>query len=150
MRHALELGRQLAILLLDVELLDRLGQQRLEAIELVGRQRLLDIVVCALAHRVDGRFDRAGAGDDDAFRREILLLHFLEETQPVELWHLQVGEDDAIPLGAELLERFLAVIGHVDLVALVGKYGAQAGRDRRLVVSDQDLCRVLLHASSVG
>src|SRR5688500_6292045 len=95
MRQSLELGRQLAVSLLHVELLDCLRNQSLEAIELLGVERFLDVVVGTLAHRLYGRVDRSLPRHDDAFRRDRQALELLEKSKAVELRHLEVSEDNA-------------------------------------------------------
>ena len=53
-RERLELGGQLPILLSNRVLLDRLRYECLETIELLRVERLLDVVVRTLAHRLHG------------------------------------------------------------------------------------------------
>ena len=146
MRESLELGRELAVLLLDLVLVERLGDQRLEPIELLGVERLLDVVVRALLHRLHGGVDRRLPGDDDALRRDLALLQLAQQREPVELGHLEVGEHDAVPLRGERVERLLTVRDDLDVVAGVLEDGAQTGRDRGFVVRDENLC--LLHRAS--
>jgi len=137
-RESFQLRRQLAILLLDVELLERLRDQGLQAIQLVGRERLLDVVVRALAHGLDGRIDSGLSGHDDAFRGDGAKLKLLQQCKAVHLRHLEIGEHHAIALRTELVERLLAIDGHRDFVAFVAQDRAQTFRDGAVVVRYQD------------
>ena len=123
--ESLELGRELAVLLLDVELVERLGNECLQAIELVRGEGLLDIVVGALTHRLDSGIDGCLAGDNDALGGNRPLLQLLEQRESVHLGHLEIGEDDAKRLGTELVEGLLAIDGYGNVVAFIAKYRAQ-------------------------
>src|SRR6185436_15332313 len=117
--ESLELRRQLAILLLDGELLEGLRDERLQSIQLVRGKRLLDVVVSTLAHCLHRRIDRRLAGDDDALGRNGPLLQLLQQGEAIHLRHLQIGENDAERLGAKLVEGLLAIDGNGYFISLV-------------------------------
>src|SRR5688572_24314319 len=58
MREVGELARQRAVGLLHHELVDRLRDESLQAVELFTVERLFDVVVRALPHRLHGGIDR--------------------------------------------------------------------------------------------
>jgi hypothetical protein len=137
-REALELRRKLPVLLLDVELLDGLRYQRLETIQLVGGEWLLDVVVCALAHCLHGGIDGRLTSHDDALGGDGAKLQLFEESKAVHLRHLEIGENDAEALGGQLVQCLLTVNRNSNLVAFITEYGTEPFRDRAVVVRDQD------------
>jgi hypothetical protein len=144
--ESLQLRGELAILLPDLVLVERLGDERLEAVQLLGVERLLDVVVGALLHRLYGGIHRGLTGDDDALGGNLPLLQLAQQREAVEPRHLQVGEYDAVPVHGELVERLLAVGDDLDAVARVLEDRAEASGDRGFVVRDENLC--LLHRVS--
>src|SRR5256885_13036223 len=72
-------------LLLNIELVQRLRDQRLQSIELVGSERLLDVVVRAFTHCLHRRVDCRLSGDDDALGRDLALLKLRSEEHTSEL-----------------------------------------------------------------
>ena len=63
----------------------------------------------------------------------------VQQSETVDLRHLEIGEDDAERLGEETLERPLAIARDLGVVAFVAKNGAQSFGDGAFVVGDQDL-----------
>ena len=108
------------------------GAQRL------GVERLEEVVLGALLHRLDGAGDGAERGHDDEHgtgRRCACLLH---ERDSVQARHLEVREDD---VGGELLEfsKSLETIRcRFGGVPVLAQYLAQRGAGVRLVVDDED------------
>ena len=139
MRQSLELRRQLAIFLLDVELVERLGNERFESIELVGSERLLDVIVRAFTHCLHCRINRCLPGDDYALGWNRAVLQLLQQRQPVHLRHLEVGEHHAERFGAELVESLLTINCNCNLVSLIAQYRAQPFRDGTVVVRNEYL-----------
>ena len=148
MREPLDGRRELLDLLPIVELVERLRNQGLEPVQLLGVERLLDVVVRALPHRLHRRVHRCLSGDDDALGTDAARLHLLQKREAVELRHHQVGERDAERVAREAVDGLLAIERDFDLVSLVGENGAQPFRDRAVVIGNQDLG--LLHAGADG
>ena len=98
--------------------------------------------------RLDCELGRPLTGDHDELRRDLPLANCLEQRDPVELRHLQIGKDDAEFVAGEAVERFLTVFRDLDAVAFVGENRAEASGNRFLVVRDEDLCVCVLHALS--
>jgi hypothetical protein len=140
--HVLVLGEALELLLelevggADVVLLQRLGDQGLEALQVQG---LGQIVVCAVAHGLHGRVHRRLARDHDELALDAALAHPGEQLEPVQLGHLEVGQDQTVPARLELFPRLLPIGGHLGGVAVLGEDHLQSFRDVLLVVGDQDL-----------
>ncbi len=129
---------ELAVLLADGVLLDRLRDERLEPVELLRVERLLDVVVRALAHRLNRGVDRRLAGDDDALGGYRARLQLLQDRESIDLRHLEIGEGDAEAAVLKLVERLLAVARAHYVIAFVGKDRAQALGDCLLVIGDED------------
>ena len=146
MGEPFQLRGELPVLLSDLVLVERLRDERLEAIQLLGVEGFLDVVVGALLHGLHGRVHSSLPGDDDALGRNLTELELAEQRQPVELRHLQIGQHDAVPVHRELVERLLSVGDDLDAVAGILEDRAESGRDRGFVVRDENLC--LLHRVS--
>ena len=58
----------------------------------------------------------------------------------MDLWHLEIGENDAKTLRAELVECLLAIDGYRDVVSFVAQNGAQPFSNGTVVVRDQNFC----------
>src|SRR4029079_497418 len=107
-----------------------------------------NVVDGALLDGFDRQLRRSLAGDHDELGRNLSLANRLEQRDAVELRHLQVGKDDAELFAGEAVERLLTILGDLDAVAFVTENRAETGRDRLLVVGDEDLCVCVLHALS--
>src|SRR6185437_7114672 len=145
MRQPLELGRELEVLFLEPELLEQFWDLCFELVQPLGVERLLDVVGGALLDRLDRQLGRSLAGDHDELGRDLGAPQLAEQRDPVELRHLEVGQHDAVALGAQPLERLLSVVCDVDGVAFVLEDSAETRGDRLFVVGDQHLRLVLLH-----
>jgi hypothetical protein len=66
------------------------------------------------------------------------VLELLEEREPVNLGHFEIGEDNAKTLCAKLVESFLPVDRNRNFVAFVTQNRAETLRDGTVVVSDQN------------
>src|SRR5690606_29907870 len=107
--------------------------------DLVRAERLRDVVVGALLHRLDREIHPAVRGHDDDHRLAVLRLVALEELEAVQARHADIAQDD-VGLELDCLgEPLLTVARRRDLVSLL----AQDERDRVtqpwLVVDDQDV-----------
>jgi len=71
----------------------------------LGGERLCDEVVDSILDRLHGHRNIAVAGDEDDRNIGILLLQALEELQPVDTRHADVGYDDAIEMPVEYGKR---------------------------------------------
>ncbi len=86
-----ELVLEIGVLLLEVALLGELGDGQLE---LAGGEGLEQVVRRAHLHRLDGRLDRAEAGDDDDLDVGVGGLELAEEFHAAAVGQLQVGDDE--------------------------------------------------------
>jgi hypothetical protein len=150
-RQSLELGGQPAILLLHAELVEQLGNLDLELVEALGVERLLDVVRGAFLHRLDRELGAPLPGDHHELGGDALRPDRLEQSDSVQLRHLEIGEHDAESLGLQPFQRLLPVGGDFHLVTRVRENGAQAIRDCRFVIRDENSsCLCLLGALCHG
>jgi len=107
--------------------------------DLVQRERLGEEVDRPFPHRGHGDLHRRDAREDDDGHGRRHLPGLLEEVHPVHAGHRQVGEDDVVPVGLDLLEPLDAVGGHVGVVIsdLAQDLRKQLP-DARVVVHDED------------
>src|SRR5262245_15054354 len=148
MREPLDRRCELLDLLPVVELVERFRNEGLQPVQLLGVERLFDVVVSALPHGLHGRIDGRLSGDDDALGRDAARLHLLEQREPIKLGHHQVGERDTERVAREAVHRFLPVESDLDLVPLVRQNRAQSLRYGAIVIGNQDLR--LLHEGMFG
>ena len=67
---------------------------------------------------------------------DLRMLELLQESQPIDLGHLEIGEHYAKSLSRELIEGLLAINGNRDFIAFVPQNGAQPFCNRTVVVRD--------------
>ena len=67
----------------------------------------------------------------------IELAHVLEQFEPAHALHAEVGDDHVEQPGLDLVERFLARLGGLDFVALLGEEPFERDDDAALVVNYQ-------------
>ena len=84
--------------------------------QLVQVERLEQVVVGALLHRLDGRVRRLGQGDEDDRDARVDLADLLVDLQAGLVGQAQVEENDIGRLGTDPLEPFGAGAGHLDPV----------------------------------
>ena len=84
--------------------------------QLVQVERLEQVVVGALLHRLDGRVRRLGHGDEDDRDARVDLADLLVDLQAGLVGQAQVEENDIGRLGTDALEPFGAGAGHLDPV----------------------------------
>ena len=112
----------------------------------LGRERLLDEVVGAEPHRLDRGLDIAVAGDHHHREFGIELLRAAQQLHPVHALHLQVGDQNALEIGAERVERGRGALVHQRLEAGQPKPLRNRVAHRGLVVDEQDRA-VIRHGS---
>ena len=95
----------------------RLLQRALdEALELGDVERLADEIEGAFAHRLDGFFQLAEAGDDDDRRPWMRLADRAQHVDPVEPGvEFEIGDDQIERLRARARERLFGIAGRFDL-----------------------------------
>jgi hypothetical protein len=103
----------------------------------IGRERLLDEVVRALAHRLDRRLDGAERRHHQHHHRGIVRLHPLRHLDAVEPVHLEVGDDDIGALHLEAGDALEAVAEAEHVVARLLERDERALPQRVVVVDDQ-------------
>jgi hypothetical protein len=115
--------------------LDRAADGALEVFDHAG---LDEVVVDALAERVDGGLDGGVAGEDDGDDRGVALLQLVEQRAAVHVVHPEVGQDEVVVAAGGHLQRLAPVRGRRHVVALLFEDGG--GRDAHvlLVVHDED------------
>ena len=85
-------------------------------LQLIGRERLAEVVGGALLHGLDGRVHGGMAGDDDHFGGDPGRLDLAEDLHAVDARHLQVQEDHVEVAGEGRLEAGLRVLAALHLV----------------------------------
>src|SRR5579863_8323180 len=89
--------------------------------------RLLEEPIGAqLVHRFDGRLDVSVGCEHDGGRHVGGLLQTLQESETVQSWHVQVGEDHVGRKVSQLAQRLVAVGGGFRGHAPGGNHGRQA------------------------
>ena len=106
--------------------------------DLLHLERLEDVVVGPLLHRLDRRLDGAEAGHDDREDRDALLGDLLDQLEAAQVGHLQIRDDQVVAALVQLLEGQRAVLDGVHDVPLHGQEVGQDLADHLLVVDDQD------------
>ena len=89
--------------------------------QLAQVERLEQVVVGPLLHRLDGRVRRLGHGDEDDRDARIDLADRLVDLQPGLVGQAQVEQNDVGRLGADALDPFRAGAGHLDPVSGAGE-----------------------------
>ena len=122
------------------------AQQRAQArLELLQRERLDEVVVGARVEAGDPVVDRVAGGEHEHRRVVARLAQAHADLEPVELGHRDVEHHRVVALSGEAVERFAAVTGQLDVVALEPEGAIQCGPDRGVVVDHEQP-----HSSSDG
>ena len=117
--------------------------------QLLGADRLLDEVDGPQLHRLDGVGHAAVRGDDHHGHEQALVAHPPQGGHAVDQRHAEVEEHQVERPGpAECGQGGLAVLGLGHVVADGKEGGAEHEPDVRLVVDDQDACRLVHRISS--
>ena len=108
--------------------------------QLVQVERLEQVVVGALLHRLDGRVRRLGQGDEDDRDSRIDLADLLVDLQAGLVGQAQVEQNDIGRSGADALDPFGAGAGHLDAVSGSGEGLAHLlGDQDRVIVDEQQV-----------
>ena len=107
--------------------------------ELVAGERLRDVVVRSLLHRVDGGLDRAVGGHEENGKVFVDGTDLGKKLEPVHLRHLEIGDDDVRTPRGDLLDRRLAAGRGGHDVALSRQRRGDAVAHHFLVIDDKDL-----------
>ena len=126
--------------------LARLQRLRDDLADLVLVEGLGDEVERAALERLDGGVDGAVRGDEHDRQLGLDLERALEQRHPVDLRHLQVGDDEIDVVLAQQVQTLLAVLGRQHVVAVARELGGEDLPQVRLVVDDQDLLALGKHA----
>ena len=101
-------------------------------------ERLRDVVVGALAERVDRGRRRSVAGDENDARILVSRLGGPDHLQAVDPGQVDVGQDEVEFPRRDLEDGVIAVVARLDLVPLLGQEILEDVDDLDLVVHDQD------------
>ena len=154
-RGALREDRLELALLLDL-LLQRavLAPERLALLrlperehDLVGLERLADVVVGAGLHRLEREVDAAVRAHHDHGRRVLLRLQRREQIETVHLGHPDVGEDDVRAERVHERERRFAAVGDLHVVAMALEKRLQDEADVLFIVDDKDPAHLCVRKS---
>ena len=122
------------VFLLGVAMRHGLGDQ---VRDLVGIERLVDVVVGAVLERGDRGLDRGVAGHDDDQHVGIDLVQAPLQFDAVGAAHLDVDQGDIEGLLGHARQRFVGALGGGDLVAFFGKPLGQRIAHAQFIVDDQ-------------
>jgi hypothetical protein len=117
--------------------------------KLVLLERLGQVVVRALADRLDRGVDRAVGGHDDHRAIGVHTARRRQQLEPVDLGHAQVGDDgvEAIARRRQPLHRLGARRQRHGVVAAIGEPVGDGARHLQIVVDDQNARALARHAS---
>src|SRR5262245_46550511 len=118
-----------------------------DQLELVIVERLRQVVRRAGLHRLDGDLLRAVGGDHDHRTVRAPLLRRPQHLHAGDALQVEVGDDELVAAGRELLDRVLARERRLHLVAASRQQALDRDADRALVVDDQDRCAHATRAS---
>jgi hypothetical protein len=113
--------------------------------DLVLVEWLRQVVERAELERLDRGVDGPVRGDHDDRELGVLLYRFAEERHPVDLRHLQVGDDEIDVVLSQEREPLLAVLCEEHVIAVARQLGGEDLSQIRLVVDDQDLLLLREH-----
>ena len=105
----------------------------------LGRERLLQEIERAHAHRLDRGLDGAERGHDHRRAPGVELVHGLHDVEAAGPVHLQIGDDEVGAVLAKQRQPLGARPGHHRLVAHAPHRGAQPLAHGLVVVDDQNL-----------
>ena len=117
----------------ELDLLERLLDVDFQLGEM---ERLGEVVVGAMLHRLDGGLDAAVGGEHDGFELRLTFLELLQELDAVHARHVQVEQGD-VAAGRQHLQCFFAGAGRRDVQALLLKALAKRLPQLLVVIDDQ-------------
>ena len=140
LRQPLEPGAQRAILDAKVLQLDR---ARDHAANMLCRERLGNVIVCAMTHRLDRIGNRRVRRHHDHRQRRVEPLQFAEKTEAVHSRHPHVAQHQIRGRFGKQLERLLGAVrfGYAMPAGVEGRRDHAA--DVAIVVDDQDVSQSL-------
>ncbi len=115
--------------------------------QLVVGERLLDVVEGARIDCADGALQRGLSGHENDRCHRVLLARGRQDIEPGHLRHPDVGEDDVMGAGPDLLQPGLAALGGGHLEPLVPEQDPEGIEDPGLVVHHQHR-GLIAHAAS--
>ena len=128
------------------------AQQRAQPrVELAQRERLDEVVVGAGVEAVDAVVDRVARGEHQHRRAVARGAQPPADLEAVDARHHDVEHDRVDDALGERVERLLAVLGELHVVALERERALQRGAHARLVVDHQDLhltCSFAQHSTA--
>jgi hypothetical protein len=107
-------------------------------LSMVAFRRLHQVIICALAHRLNGRFQRGIAGEDDGDGARRGAPRLGQHVQPVDVAQAQIRQHQIILLRAQLLDRHAAAAGAIDRVTLLLQDRLNRHHHTLLVIHHQD------------
>jgi hypothetical protein len=118
-----------------------LSEQRFrdDGLQVVEVERFRQVVEGTGTDGVDRGLARAVGRHHDHVNVRETVADLLEGLQTVGARHADVHEDEAGLARGDRLHRLLCIAGHTHLVALVAEELLERGRDRLVVVDDEDL-----------
>ena len=119
------------ILLFDLAVLERLADQTRQ---IIGVERLGDVVVGPVLQRLDGSLNRSVAGHDDDDNFRIDLANLAVQLETVHAGHLDIQQRQIPALARQLQQRLARAGGRLDHVALFLEPFAQRFADHVLIV----------------
>ena len=122
------------VLLQGVAMRHGLGHQ---VRNLVGIERLVDVVVGAILERGDGGLDRGVSGHDDDQHVGIDFVQAALQFDAIGAAHLDIDQSDIEGLLGHASERFVGALGGGHVVAFLGKPLGQRIADAQFVVNNQ-------------
>ena len=134
-----ELAMQLAVLLLQPPVLDRLLDQRPDDVERLALEGLLEVPEGAGLERLDGVSRRVVPRHHDAGQVGLDLVDLTHQLQAVQARHLDVAQDEVDAGRGDEVERLGGVARGRDLVADARQDALDGPSVELLVVDDEDL-----------
>ncbi len=107
--------------------------------QLVEPDRLREVVVSSLLHRVDSALHGAVGGHHDHADLRVGLLHLRHQLRAVHARHMDVGDQKVWDRGFDQAEGLECVSGSTNLVALFTQELDETGAGAGFVVHDEDL-----------
>ncbi len=106
--------------------------------DLVVDERLLDVVVRARVHRLDGRAQVGLRGHEDDGDVGVARARRGEHVESTDARHADIGEDDVGVGRLQLLQPLLSSLRDDGIEALVLEEDAKGVEDPHLIVDDED------------
>ena len=110
-------------------------------------ERLRQVIVGALLHRLDGVFDRAVRCHQNEQRVAADLARLLEQLEAAHARHAHVSEDEVVGMAGGEGQRGGCVVGCVDRVAFAPQRLLHPGAQSALIIHHQDPDLRLIHRS---